>query len=481
MGVKAQRPRCFFDISISNVPVGRVVIELFSDVCPKTCENFRCLCTGEKGLGKGTQKPLHYKGSLFHRVVKDFMIQGGDFSEGNGRGGESIYGGFFEDESFSVKPNKEFLLCMANRGKDTNGSQFFITTKPTPHLDGIHVAFGQVISGQDVVRTIESQKTDPNNRPICEVKMTNCGELVQKAKAKKEKKRHKSASGESESDSDSSSDSSSDSDDSEKESKKKKKKKHKKEAKKKKKEQKRKKKDKKGSEEEQEEEAEAEPVSTIRPEEVPPVPENRFLMRRSPQPREEAVKDKSKESSGKDRQKERDRDRERDRERERQRDRPMMNSRQLNRTRLVMTRSGRKIKGRGPRRYRTPSRSRSRSWDRFRRSETPPHWRQEMQRTQRVQRTRISEDRWIKGDKGDMEKEKPAAAAAASSSSSSRSSSSDSDSDRAKNKNKQKRSASPKGKRPNSREKRRDKSESPRRSRDHRKDDKNRSGSSDSD
>uniref|UniRef100_A0A0E9WDX6 Peptidyl-prolyl cis-trans isomerase n=1 Tax=Anguilla anguilla TaxID=7936 RepID=A0A0E9WDX6_ANGAN len=87
-------------------------------------KTFRCLCTGEKGVGKGTQKPLHYKGCLFHRIVKDFMIQGGDFSEGNGRGGESIYGGFFEDESFSVKHNKEYLLSMANRGKDTNGSQF---------------------------------------------------------------------------------------------------------------------------------------------------------------------------------------------------------------------------------------------------------------------------------------------------------------------------------------------------------------------
>uniref|UniRef100_A0A8C0ZMG8 Peptidyl-prolyl cis-trans isomerase n=1 Tax=Castor canadensis TaxID=51338 RepID=A0A8C0ZMG8_CASCN len=126
------------------------VFELFSDVCPKTCENFR----------KSTQKPLHYKSCLFHRVVKDFMVQGGDFSEGNGRGGESIYGGFFEDESFAVKHNKEFLLSMANRGKDTNGSQFFITTKPTPHLDGHHVVFGQVISGQEVVREIENQKTD---------------------------------------------------------------------------------------------------------------------------------------------------------------------------------------------------------------------------------------------------------------------------------------------------------------------------------
>ncbi|KAI9530152.1 hypothetical protein NQZ68_004169 [Dissostichus eleginoides] len=126
MGIKTPRSRVFLDVGISNVLVGRVVIELFSDICPKTCENFRCLCTGEKGLGKGTMKPLHYKGCLFHRVVKDFMIQGGDFSEGNGKGGESIYGGFFEDESFAVKHNKQYLLSMANRGKDTNGSQFFM-------------------------------------------------------------------------------------------------------------------------------------------------------------------------------------------------------------------------------------------------------------------------------------------------------------------------------------------------------------------
>ncbi|KAM9342263.1 peptidyl-prolyl cis-trans isomerase G-like [Pholidichthys leucotaenia] len=102
MGIKVQRPRCFFDVGISNVHVGRIVVELFSDICPKTCENFRCLCTGEKGIGKGTQKPLHYKGCLFHRIVKDFMIQGGDFSEGNGRGGESIYGGFFEERTSEV-------------------------------------------------------------------------------------------------------------------------------------------------------------------------------------------------------------------------------------------------------------------------------------------------------------------------------------------------------------------------------------------
>uniref|UniRef100_A0AAQ6AA88 peptidylprolyl isomerase n=1 Tax=Amphiprion ocellaris TaxID=80972 RepID=A0AAQ6AA88_AMPOC len=377
MGIKVQRPRCFFDIGISNVLVGRVVVELFADICPKTCENFRCLCTGEKGIGKGTQKPLHYKGCLFHRVVKDFMIQGGDFSEGNGRGGESIYGGFFEDESFAVKHNKEYLLSMANRGKDTNGSQFFITTKPSPHLDGVHVVFGHVISGQEVVQTMENQKTDHNSKPYAEVKVLNCGELVPKSKAKKDakkKERASSSSSRSSSDSKSSSESSSDSEESEKESKKRKKK-----AKKLKKKQKKKEKERSEAESAEEKEQEELVTSTVRPEEIPPIPENRFLMRRSPQ-----TVQKSKEEVEKD---------QRNKE-ERSRDSTGItyNSQSYHR-RLVMTRSGRKIKGRGPRRYRTPSRSRSRSRDRFRRSETPPHWRQEMQR----QRMRaVTGERWIK-------------------------------------------------------------------------------------
>ncbi|KAK8725577.1 hypothetical protein OTU49_010625 [Cherax quadricarinatus] len=120
------RIRCFFDIEIDGIPSGRVIFELFSDVCPKTCENFRALCTGEMGEGKTTSKPLHYRGVKFHRVIKDFMIQAGDFSAGNGTGGESIYGGQFEDENFDMDHSDPFLLSMANRGKDTNGSQFFI-------------------------------------------------------------------------------------------------------------------------------------------------------------------------------------------------------------------------------------------------------------------------------------------------------------------------------------------------------------------
>uniref|UniRef100_A0A674NGX9 peptidylprolyl isomerase n=1 Tax=Takifugu rubripes TaxID=31033 RepID=A0A674NGX9_TAKRU len=402
MGIKVQRPRCFFDIGISNVLVGRVVVELFSDFCPKTCENFRCLCTGERGIGKGTQKPLHYKGCLFHRIVKDFMIQGGDFSEGNGRGGESIYGGFFEDESFAVKHNKEYLLSMANRGKDTNGSQFFVTTKPSPHLDGVHVVFGQVISGQEVIQTIENQKTDANSRPYAEVKVLNCGELIPKSKglfveniyrrqinfrfdglellftakkAKKERARETSSSSSS-SDSESSSDSSSESEESEKESKKKKKKKTKKQ---------KKKKEKKSPEMKEQEEV---VTSTVRPEEIPPIPENRFLMRRSPLFQQSEQDQQTKD--------------------ERQRERLVVtNLVNVQNTgyqrRLVITRSGRKIKGRGQRWYRTPSRSRSRSRDRFRSSETPPRWRQEIRR----QRMRaVTGERWIKGDRGDMNDDK---------------------------------------------------------------------------
>ena len=125
---KAVRPRVFFDISVGNVTLGRIVIELFADLVPKTAENFRQLVTGEAGIGKTTGKPLHYKGSLFHRVIKNFMIQGGDFVNYNGTGGESIYGGTFDDEAFLAKHDRPFLMSMANRGKNTNGSQVHVTT-----------------------------------------------------------------------------------------------------------------------------------------------------------------------------------------------------------------------------------------------------------------------------------------------------------------------------------------------------------------
>eukprot|EP00457_Paulinella_chromatophora_P009445 gb/GEZN01009512.1/.p1 GENE.gb/GEZN01009512.1/~~gb/GEZN01009512.1/.p1 ORF type:complete len:375 (-),score=86.58 gb/GEZN01009512.1/:197-1288(-) len=171
-----RNPRVYFDISIGGKPAGRIVMELFKDVVPRTAENFRALCTGEKGKTKSGHV-MCYKGCLFHRVIKDFMIQGGDYTRFNGTGGESIYGEKFEDENFELAHDKPFLLSMANAGKNTNGSQFFITTKDTPHLNKKHVVFGKVLKGHELVRDIEHSQTSPGDKPIDEVKISKCGEL----------------------------------------------------------------------------------------------------------------------------------------------------------------------------------------------------------------------------------------------------------------------------------------------------------------
>eukprot|EP01125_Pyxidicula_operculata_P001783 TRINITY_DN11621_c0_g1_i1.p1 TRINITY_DN11621_c0_g1~~TRINITY_DN11621_c0_g1_i1.p1 ORF type:complete len:359 (+),score=98.21 TRINITY_DN11621_c0_g1_i1:25-1101(+) len=170
-------PRVFFDFAIGGNPIGRVVFELFADVVPKTAENFRALCTGEKGTAKSKPVPLHYKGCTFHRIIKNFMIQGGDFTNHNGTGGESIYGEKFEDENFQLKHTGPMLLSMANAGPGTNGSQFFVTTVKTPHLDGKHVVFGKVLKGQDVIRQCEYTPTGENDKPVQDVVIVNCGEL----------------------------------------------------------------------------------------------------------------------------------------------------------------------------------------------------------------------------------------------------------------------------------------------------------------
>ena len=162
------RPRVFFDVEIGGSKAGRVVLELFSDIVPKTAENIRALCTGEKGLG--------YKGCPFHRIIPQFMIQGGDFTRQNGTGGKSIYGERFADENFQVKHTKPGLLSMANAGPNTNGSQFFITTVPCPWLNGKHVVCGEVVEGMDVVKALERCGTD-SGRPTKKCIIANCGQL----------------------------------------------------------------------------------------------------------------------------------------------------------------------------------------------------------------------------------------------------------------------------------------------------------------
>uniref|UniRef100_A0A3Q1GY37 peptidylprolyl isomerase n=1 Tax=Acanthochromis polyacanthus TaxID=80966 RepID=A0A3Q1GY37_9TELE len=388
MGVK-DRPQCYFDVELNREPVGRIVFQLFSDVCPKTSKNFLCLCTGERGIGKITGKKLCYKGSTFHRVVKNFMIQGGDFTEGNGRGGESIYGGYFEDENFTLKHDRAFLLSMANRGKDTNGSQFFITTKMAPHLDGVHVVFGLVISGFEVIKKIEGLKTDSASRPYADVRVMDCGQLITKSANDVLEGKRKRASHSADSSLNSRDSSSQLSTSMESESESDEKHKHKRHAKSKRSKKKRRKSKKEKNmdvlpltqcpvemlegENEIEDEKEhggkrEKPV--VRPEEIPPVPENRFLLRRDMPAQEDKTEIVEKEEV------------------------PLSADQKP-----AVSKSGRKIRGRGTIRYHTPTRSKSRSASVEERgsSETPPHWKEEMKRTHIYQPP--SMEKWSKGDK----------------------------------------------------------------------------------
>uniref|UniRef100_A0A1A8J8D9 peptidylprolyl isomerase n=1 Tax=Nothobranchius kuhntae TaxID=321403 RepID=A0A1A8J8D9_NOTKU len=376
------RPQCYFDVELNREPVGRIVFQLFSDVCPRTSKNFLSLCTGERGTGKVTGKKLCYKGSTFHRVVKNFMIQGGDFTEGTGRGGESIYGGYFKDENFTLKHDRPFLLSMANRGKDTNGSQFFITTKKAPHLDGVHVVFGLIISGFEVITKIEGLKTDSASRPYADVRVVDCGQLITKsANDVLEGKRKRSSLHSDDFSPRSSPLGEHESDETLKQPKKKKSAKIK-PPKKKRKVVKKKivdvqaSKQRAASNETEEDEAEEKEQGgkrekpVVRPEEIPPVPENRFLLRRDMPSQEIATEVLENEEAA-----------------------PSADQKP------AVSKSGRKIRGRGTIRYHTPTRSKSRSVSVEERgsSETPPHWKEEMKRTKNYRPP--STERWSKGDK----------------------------------------------------------------------------------
>lgn len=173
-------PLVFFDITLGGEPLGRITFELFKDVVPKTAENFRQFCTGETKNHLG--RPQGYKGSKFHRIIKDFMLQGGDFLHGDGTGSTCIYGTkTFADENFTLKHTTAGLLSMANAGPNGNGSQFFITTVPTPFLDGKHVVFGKVYdeAGMEVVRKMEMTKTGYRGKdvPNLDVVVSACGEM----------------------------------------------------------------------------------------------------------------------------------------------------------------------------------------------------------------------------------------------------------------------------------------------------------------
>ncbi|KAK9898219.1 hypothetical protein P389DRAFT_30657 [Cystobasidium minutum MCA 4210] len=178
-------PRCFMDFAQNGEKLGRVMFELYADRVPKTVENFRALCTGSEGISKKSGVPLSYKGSILHRVIDGFMIQGGDFTKRNGSGGESIYGGPFDDEDLDTPVDAAGLLVMANKGPNTNGSQFFITLAPCPHLNGKHVVFGRVVgpNSMPIVEQIAKTAVNEKDRPLSPIEIVHCGELEMRKKA----------------------------------------------------------------------------------------------------------------------------------------------------------------------------------------------------------------------------------------------------------------------------------------------------------
>jgi peptidyl-prolyl isomerase D len=165
-------------VSIDGEAAGQLVFELWQQDLPRTVENFRCLCTGEKGEGK-QGKPLHYAGTKVHRIIDGFMVQASDIVHGDGSGGESIYGDVFDNEAFTHKHDRPYLLSMANAGPNTGNSQFFVTAMATPHLDGLNVVFGELVEGFDLLARLQKLPVDEEDTPHAEVLISSCGALQQ--------------------------------------------------------------------------------------------------------------------------------------------------------------------------------------------------------------------------------------------------------------------------------------------------------------